>query len=493
MDQERNILNNKCIKTANILFFGAGKLGKYWLDRSINYSGVVPERILDNNRELWGSIYNNVLIESPDYLKSFHYEYIFITCKNKHEIYQQLLELGVEEDKIISEDPDIWKYLRYYSAKVLVPATEKLEETHNVISNKKIIFDLQNGLTLGGVEVWSYDLAKKLNALGYPGIYLTTDFANPIVKDDTYPVQMLQYDGVDEEKDRIRICVQKIVEYLPCTIMCNFPHYTFWSACMVKQLYPNQIRIIAVQHSDDPVYYETYGLWQEFVDQYLVISSRMEQKLILCGVKPGQIGRLEWQICCNENLDKAWNDADRCLQIGYAGRVTTISKRADLLVILAEKLLDRNVDFQLNIAGTGDYSETLQQMIQDKNLQKYIILKGYIDRKEIPAFWNKQGIMVACSELEGHSISQSEAMAEGAVPVITNVSGARDDVTDGYNGYIVDVGDIDTMADRIYDLYHNRKELKQMGQRAHNTIYERQKNADQARFWDDLIKKVWQE
>ena len=66
-------------------------------------------------------------------------------------------------------------------------------------------------------------------------------------------------------------------------------------------------------------------------------------------------------------------------------------------------------------------------------------------------------------------------------------------MTDGYNGYIVDVGDIDTMADRIYDLYHNRKELKQMGQRAHNTIYERQKNADQARFWDDLIKKVWQE
>lgn len=101
--------------------------------------------------------------------------------------------------------------------------------------------------------------------------------------------------------------------------------------------------------------------------------------------------------------------------------------------------------------------------------------------------------MINCSELEGHSLSQSEAMAEGAVPVITDVSGARDDVTDGYNGYIVDIGDIDAMADRICELYHNRDKLKQMGIRAHSTIYERQKNIDQAEFWDDLIKKVWQE
>lgn len=100
--------------------------------------------------------------------------------------------------------------------------------------------------------------------------------------------------------------------------------------------------------------------------------------------------------------------------------------------------------------------------------------------------------MVSCSEWEGHSISQSEAMAAGAVPVITDVSGARDDVADGYNGYIVDVGDLDTMADKIEYLYHNRDTLAQMGQRAHDTIYERQKEFNQAQFWDDLIKEVWQ-
>ena len=100
--------------------------------------------------------------------------------------------------------------------------------------------------------------------------------------------------------------------------------------------------------------------------------------------------------------------------------------------------------------------------------------------------------MVSCSEWEGHSISQSEAMAEGAVPVITDVSGARDDVTDGYNGYVVDVGDIDALADRIQKLYLDRTKLKQMSIRAHDTICKRQKDMDQTVFWDDLIGKVWQ-
>ena len=83
-------------------------------------------------------------------------------------------------------------------------------------------------------------------------------------------------------------------------------------------------------------------------------------------------------------------------------------------------------------------------------------------------------------------------MAQGAVPVITDVSGARDDVVDGFNGYVVDVGDMDTLADRIQELYVNRDKLIKMGTCAHNTIYERQKDNDQAEFWDQLIKKVWQ-
>lgn len=478
-------------KMNNLYFFGSGKIGKFWMSCAMSF-GIMPKGFIDNNKDICGNLCNNIMIYSPDDLDSLDFEKIFITCAKEQEIYQQLIVLGISENKIVIGYHNILNHLLYYTA-INIKVVEVVGDFNDRPIHKKVLLDLQNGLVLGGVESWVYDLAKWLNEKDYKGLYFTTDIGDAVTSDVIYPVCMLEYQNILKEKDKIEICVQKIMENLPCTIICNFPQYTFWSACIVKQLYPDCIKIIAVQHSDDPVYYEAYSLWQEFVDQYMVISSRMKQKILLCGITEEKITYLKWQIFCKENLYRIWSEEKKDLQIGYAGRVTTVSKRVDLLVDLASRLQKRNIGFQINIAGIGDYGETLQQRIQDNNLQKYISLKGYINRKDIPDFWNKQDIMINCSELEGHSLSQSEAMAEGAVPVITDVSGARDDVTDGYNGYIVDIGDIDAMADRICELYHNRDKLKQMGIRAHSTIYERQKNIDQAEFWDDLIKKVWQE
>ena len=97
--------------------------------------------------------------------------------------------------------------------------------------------------------------------------------------------------------------------------------------------------------------------------------------------------------------------------------------------------------------------------------------------------------MISCSEWEGHSITQAEAMAGGAVPVITDVSGARDDVIDGKNGFIVPVGDVALLTDKIEYLYNNRDKLDMMGHMAHRTIYEKQKNINQKDFWDRLFKE----
>ena len=77
------------------------------------------------------------------------------------------------------------------------------------------------------------------------------------------------------------------------------------------------------------------------------------------------------------------------------------------------------------------------------------------------------------------------------VPVITDVSGARDDVMDGYNGFVVPVGDLDALVDRICVLSYNREELEYIGKCAHKTIYERQQEMNQTAFWNRLLDEVW--
>lgn len=483
-------MNHKKYIMDKILFFGAGKIGRYWLE-CFNDFGIIPSGVIDNNKSLWGDTWENIRIYSPESLRIACFKKIFITCRDEQNIARQLLDLGVAKNKIIVGSHNIWNHLLFFKAKAMSLRSD-MEKIIDQFPEGKVLFDLQNGMVLGGVEAWSYELAGKLKKKGWHGSYLTTDAANPDVKDETYPVYTLAYRGLEQERDKINLCVQEIINHLPCTIICNFPQHIFWSACIVKRLYPKQIKIIAVQHSDDSVYYEAYSLWKDSIDKCMVISSYIERKLLSYGMNQNKLQRLEWQIPCRKNLKKEWYEIGQPLQIGYAGRITTLSKRVDLLLVLAERLKKKNIDFQMNIAGTGDYSEILMQKIQEQNLQESVILTGYIDRESISAFWNRQDIMVSCSEREGHSISQCEAMAQGAVPVITDVSGARDDVVDGFNGYVVDVGDMDTLADRIQELYVNRDKLIKMGTCAHNTIYERQKDNDQAEFWDQLIKKVWQ-
>jgi len=494
----------KVYKTVEILFFGAGKIGRYWLECCKDF-GIVPEGILDNDENLRGKLCEDVIIYHPDDLKRLSFAYIFITCSRSGEVYRQLLELGVAEGKMIIGSDNILNHLLFcmvsgyavshyavfscmFSGQEL---TKGLEKTYHVTDTSKILFDLRNGMVLGGVESWVYGLAVELKKSGYQGLYLATDAEGPEVIDRTFPAQVLRYKNLHKEKDKVELCVKIIMENLPCTIICNFPQHIFWSACIVKWLYPDMVRIVAVQHNDERAYFETYGLWRGYIDRCMVISSRIEKKLLSFGMEKNRIGYLGWKVACEEELVRPWNMDGTCLQIGYAGRITTAAKRVDLLPMLAARLKEKGICFRMNIAGAGEYRDILQQRIAEEGLQECMRLVGYVDRKDIPLFWKEQDIMVSCSEWEGHSISQSEAMAGGAVPVLTDVSGAEDDVTDGYNGFIVEVGDVDGLADRICCLYHDRSKLKRMGQNAHDTIYQRQVHMDQAGFWSELLEEVW--
>ncbi len=478
------------LKCADILFFGAGKIGRYWLEYFKEFK-VAPKGIIDNNRALCGSLCEGIRVYPPDSLENMSYDAIFITCGREEEVRRQLLSLGVAESKIVVGYHNFINYLLYNAVPDIFDLRQAAK-TDSPLGGSKVLYDLQNGLVLGGVETWVYDLAKVLKAKGCQGVYLTTDAAGACVVDNTCPVEAL-YDGkLSGEKEKVELCLRKIVENLPCTIVCNFPQNIFWSACIAKRLYPDRVRIAAVQHSDDELYYEAYGLWSEYIDKYLAISSRMEEKLLASGMDRGRLCRLEWKAACEERMDRTWSGEGTDLRIGYAGRITTVSKRVDLLPVLAAKLRERGVRFRMDIAGTGEYMDILRQRIRDEGLQECIRLAGYMERKDIPLFWRGQDIMVSCSEREGHSISQSEAMAGGAVPVLTDVSGAADDVTDGYNGYIVGIGDMDALADRICRLHDDRNLLGRMGQNAHDTIWHRQAGLDLGAFWEGLLEEIWQ-
>lgn len=164
-----------------------------------------------------------------------------------------------------------------------------------------------------------------------------------------------------------------------------------------------------------------------------------------------------------------------------------MDKRTDLLLRLAEVLLEKNENFILEIAGAGEYETNVRTFIDEERMGGYVRVIGRLSREEIPSFWERQDICVNISDTEGRSISIIEAMGGGAVPVVTATSGVREDIEDGVNGYIVPLGDYRAMADRIEYLSAHRDRLPQMGGLAHERIYPKSLMGPHLDFWKELL------
>lgn len=464
-------------------FFGSGKIGKRMLNTAKGY-GMQIDGFVDNNETLWGTFCEGLRVYSPDILKNEE-AIIYITCLDYKTIKAQLEEMGISGQRVIY-GYNLYNNLLYEA----VNAGCYSKKNYNICGgdNNNLIIDLNNGMVLGGVESWLYELSPYWKNMGYNGCYFVGDYNVSNRCDDTYPSVDVNYKEHNNLKIVIDDVVQKIVDRLPCTVICNFPYYTFWAACIVKHMYPDKIKVVAVQHSDEHIYYLGYSLWQQYIDQCLVISTRISEKLDKLGMDNSKIKQLNWEICCDPYMERKWSDTGK-LRLGYAGRVTTVYKRVDNLVVIAKMLREKGIDFIINVAGEGDYLPELKKVIERNNLGQYFNILGVLERSKMSSFWQNQDIAICCSEKEGRSISISEAIANGAVTVATDVSGIRDDINDGVNGFIVPVGDMDTFVQKVEYMDKHRDMLAMMGQNAYKTILNRNRNFDKRRFWDGVLSR----
>ena len=395
-----------------------------------------------------------------------------------------LLQNGIRKRDIVRADS-------IHAPEMLYRISDRLFEKTKLdvmsIQKDKCMIDLSGGMVLGGVERWSYSLANILKKIEIKGCYLVPSYIQNTVKDETLPVIFIELDKRTSENYFLDACVKTLVDTRAKTIICNFPFKIFIAACIIKKQFLPNLHIIAVVHNDEDIYYRTYCIWQEYIDECLIISKKMKHILIDRGFPAKKIKKLYWKIPYKKVFNRNYSSSDTPIRIGYAGRLKKTQKRLDLVIDVAEKLKARGIYYILELAGIGDYEDILKKEIASRNLEEYIILRGLIAHKDILQFWKSQDIYLSCSDWEGHSISQSEAMVAGAVPIVTNTSGAEDDIKDGYNGYIVDLQDVDMIVQKIEYLYEHRQYLPIMGKRSQNIIIRRNELINEEVFWKNLL------
>jgi glycosyltransferase EpsD len=132
-----------------------------------------------------------------------------------------------------------------------------------------------------------------------------------------------------------------------------------------------------------------------------------------------------------------------------------------MLLECMKKIVKENKNIKLLLAGNGPLEEKYKEFIKENELCNNIYLLGY--RLDIPELMKIVNIAVSVSKQEGLPVNVMEAMLSNLPAIVTNCRGNADLVENGKNGYVINIGDIEKLKEKIKILYNNKILSKQMG------------------------------
>lgn len=144
-------------------------------------------------------------------------------------------------------------------------------------------------------------------------------------------------------------------------------------------------------------------------------------------------------------------------------------------------------DWQLVVYGNGPQKDEIRGVIERLGMEGHIILAGKSDH--VVEEMNKSSLFVMSSDYEGMSNALLEAVCVGLPVISTDVSGARDLITDGVNGYIVPVGNERALTLALSSMLSSPEKMDEMGRQS-KALAPRFREEQIVGQWEELIKSV---
>jgi 1,2-diacylglycerol 3-alpha-glucosyltransferase len=161
-------------------------------------------------------------------------------------------------------------------------------------------------------------------------------------------------------------------------------------------------------------------------------------------------------------LRKRLNIPPRVPIILHVGRLD-VDKRVERVVLAGAQAMQQT-EAHLLIVGDGSQKDTLINMCESLKIRDRVHFPGYIALQEgLPEIYRLASLFVTASEIEVQSLALLEAMASGLPIVAVRAGFLAEIVQDGENGFLVQTGDINGLANAISTLLKYPKQGYEMG------------------------------
>jgi len=183
----------------------------------------------------------------------------------------------------------------------------------------------------------------------------------------------------------------------------------------------------------------------------------------------------------------------------YKGQLSTLDKKRVIfvgrfdyqkqpleIVRIWQKVYVKHPDWHLDIYGEGEQKQELEKLVVSLNIN--ITLHQPTER--IFERYIESSILVNTSLFEPFGLVIPEAMSCG-LPVVAYDCpyGPADMIENGENGYLVDLNDIESFADKICILIENREQSRQIGKKGVLSV-QRYEVSQIMPLWGDLFRNL---
>ena len=150
------------------------------------------------------------------------------------------------------------------------------------------------------------------------------------------------------------------------------------------------------------------------------------------------------------------------LVVLFSARFTSRKRPHDLLEAV-NKLGHKDVT--VLFVGDGIEKKSMESYAIKHNIKAVFV--GFQNQSELAKFYSIADIATVISDYDPSPKAMNEAMNFELPIIVTDIVGTAEDlVKHGENGFVVEVGDTDSIAAHIEYFYKNRSEVRRMGKRS---------------------------
>src|SRR5947207_1924940 len=213
----------------------------------------------------------------------------------------------------------------------------------------------------------------------------------------------------------------------------------------------------------------------------IAVSPQVRDDLVALGIAPRErFAVIRLGIELGERVTAEQNGRDESRRylgigpdrfaVGWIGRMTAV-KRTDDVLVAFKRLRESGVDATLCMVGDGPDRAGLEQRAHDLGIARETLFLGY--QEKVAQFYAAFDALVLPSGNEGTPVSVIEALAAERPVVATRVGGVPDVVRDGEDGFLVEPGDVEQLADRLAVLARDPELRQRMGRAGRERVLPR--------------------